>query len=971
MSWFRQKIRSTPSASANDSPESEPSAQVDVAAAPESGSLSNQGSGFHGQGQDWWSRLSETQRDMVGPLSGLLFEKLDDALFDRSGSSFQQFFEGMRILRKQRDVLLKSWFDRLDEAWKNLKPHLPGAFRPRLVSATEVANSAASLSLVDEMTLERNLAIDSAVARGNSLARMELPPLSHRLVVLRNGATFEADELPAAPAVLMRTFAQSLDEVPNLPVEVALVVFKLFDRVVMSRVGAICKELNRVLVLGGVVPQWTWAPAASRAGASRRMPLPGAIARSEAHDESSWLETVPGFEQSIPDANAFLAEEGPVGDGGFDAVESQTAYPSLPDITRKTRLTANVRALLEHRRLARYAEALGMATDRSLTASEALESLLSMDNGQGRGIKPMPALQLETLMEALAALPPPRLPTSWVGDVEEEWNPDLLKDELSRTLVRHVRKSGANKSPASAQAEANVAALGEYEDTIDMVAMMFGFIQQDKALPPAVQALLSRLQLPYLRLALTDQGVFSDPDHPARALMDRLAEVGKSCTPDSPMLAERMLRMHALVGRIVGKHDANRMFFEKEWMQFRAWSDAVEQRAIARERDQLAALAESTPESLSDTVDAVAEPVLPVAEPEASEIIEFESALERSLQGLEGTLSAKSENSIEKDHPVERLAVERVVAQEVDTQTSERAREHRVRLFATARMHECLDGRDVPEGLRNILSLLWVNRHIKLCLQFGEKSYEASWLRKQLDIIVGLLSVEPGRAAQSDFERDWPGVERAWAQVLAEGPASAEARSHWIAMFKHWADVRTGQVVADPACQWRWQDGMSAEASSSPTPIPPASVPMTSSMAVDAAVSAPLPQGEVAVQVVPQAAAGARPAGAGNKVAPARWTIGDWIEFTPDAGKVDIAIGTSAVSSSIAGRGKVSWIGTFTGRTILVKPDGTLWREESRTDLDGWLDSGAAFIVPRESLFDRSLQSMLRKLRDGAASAHA
>jgi hypothetical protein len=59
----------------------------------------------------------------------------------------------------------------------------------------------------------------------------------------------------------------------------------------------------------------------------------------------------------------------------------------------------------------------------------------------------------------------------------------------------------------------------------------------------------------------------------------------------------------------------------------------------------------------------------------------------------------------------------------------------------------------------------------------------------------------------------------------------------------------------------------------------------------------------------------------------------------------------------------------FTGRTILVKPDGTMWREESRTDLDDLLDRGVAFIVPRASLFDRSLQSMFQKLRDGVASA--
>ena len=225
----------------------------------------------HGQGQDWWSRLSHAQADMLRPLSVQLFEKLDDTLFDRSGSSFQQFFEGMRVLRKNRDALFHSWFERLDEAWKQLKPQIPGAFRPRLVSAAgapvDAATHSGEFALIDEVTLERKLAIDSSVARGLSLCRMELPPLCHRLSVLRNGVAVAQEEVPAAPLLLLQTFSQSLDDVQNLPVEVALVVFKLFDRVVMNAVDAICKELNRILVVGGVAPRWTWSPGQShRAG---------------------------------------------------------------------------------------------------------------------------------------------------------------------------------------------------------------------------------------------------------------------------------------------------------------------------------------------------------------------------------------------------------------------------------------------------------------------------------------------------------------------------------------------------------------------------------------------------------------------------------------------------------------------------------------------------------------------------------
>ena len=71
--------------------------------------------------QDWWSRLNHILIDLLRPLSAQLFEKLDDALFDRSGSSSPQFFfDAMRILRKNRDVLTHAWFDRLADTHHRL-----------------------------------------------------------------------------------------------------------------------------------------------------------------------------------------------------------------------------------------------------------------------------------------------------------------------------------------------------------------------------------------------------------------------------------------------------------------------------------------------------------------------------------------------------------------------------------------------------------------------------------------------------------------------------------------------------------------------------------------------------------------------------------------------------------------------------------------------------------------------------------
>lgn len=866
-------------------------------------------------------------------MSAQLFEKLDDSLFDRSNSSSQQFFDGMRILRKNRETLTQTWFDRLADGWNNLRPQVPGAFRPRLVAdgGVPVGGYAGSvgLALIDEMTLERSLAVESAIARGVTLCGMELPPLLHRLTLLRKGAAVHAEETPASPVMLVRTFAKSLEEVPDLPVEVLLVVFKLFDRIVVGGAGAVCQELNRILIQGGVAPHWSWsAPAPHRSEAMRPSPQQQAEATARSYrqrQEPSWLETVPARESDVQASvmPAQFADPGYPGVLGDFANVLQDFPPGTPE---QTRLTASVRALLEHRRRARYAVLWPHSSGGAVSGQRAD----ALGRGPSVPTPPPQALELETLMEVLASLPPPTLPTSWVDEPEERWDPDELKRELRKMLGGRTQRGEATGHEKDSRAPAQDIALGEHEDVIDMVAMMFSFIQQDQALPAAVQALLSRLQMPYLRLALVDADLFSSAEHPARALMDRLAEVGKGCTPGSPMLAEKMLRMHALVGRIVKNHAITRTFFEQEWTQFRSWADTIEQRAAVRERDQVTSLAS-------------AEPSAPI---------------EEGADAQTGHVPAQQVSPSGRP----------------DEDTADlHSHLHQIRLSATSRMRERLEGKTIPEGLRHILSILWVNHQVRIFEARGKRSYEAIWLDRQLDAVVGLLAAQPDAHARASLEQDWPDMERAWAGVLAEGPASEEARTRWIAMFRHWAEIRIGRAKADPSIRWNWLEGL-APARQQPAAHEAAASPDEKAFSAGADSSSSPSDGNSANTASPAAEPERESAFKIKpilpKPSPARWKVGDWIEFKDEATAENNAE-VKDPKPNRAGRGKVSWIGSFTGKTILVKSDGTMWREESRVDLDDLLDRSVAFIIPRESLFDRSLQSMFKKLTDSVTTAPA
>jgi hypothetical protein len=64
------------------------------------------------------------------------------------------------------------------------------------------------------------------------------------------------------------------------------------------------------------------------------------------------------------------------------------------------------------------------------------------------------------------------------------------------------------------------------EDVINLVAMFFDFVLSDHSLPMSFQAMIARLQLPILKLALRDTDFFNTNRHPARMLINEIARLG-------------------------------------------------------------------------------------------------------------------------------------------------------------------------------------------------------------------------------------------------------------------------------------------------------------------------------------------------------------------------------------------------------------------------------------------------------------
>ena len=100
-----------------------------------------------------------------------------------------------------------------------------------------------------------------------------------------------------------------------------------------------------------------------------------------------------------------------------------------------------------------------------------------------------------------------------------------LRNQLEQLLTRGSVKSG--KSRVLEEAD---------EDVINLVAMLFEFMFDDSSVPDVFKALIARLQIPLLKVAVLDKSLFSCAEHPARRLLNDIASavIGWSPPHDHP-----------------------------------------------------------------------------------------------------------------------------------------------------------------------------------------------------------------------------------------------------------------------------------------------------------------------------------------------------------------------------------------------------------------------------------------------------
>ncbi len=462
------------------------------------------------------TRIRDTVVAGLGDLLQGAFDAVDDSLFElannaRSNNEQNRYFEAMREIRIKRKGVERHFQNTVAQYFAN-PPHT-GPLHEETASRQA---SADTLSLVGNDDLEEQVALNAMITKAKAHFQGPLLQLQTRFSQVYPGATEESPVNPMAPEHLCSAFTEAIQAL-EIQIRERLILLKQFDRYVVSNLGMLLDEANRILIQAGVIPNFRY------------------------HGKT-------GQQQNSPDAQGSGAHE-----------DTKTRESSV-------------------------------ASGQSGAVFEQIRQMLALQRANA-GIPPRSAnpnvrvvgdSELASLLNSLP-LSVTRQDEQNLSDGEPV-TVDLR--QLVRQLIAQQADRGDGRKPELNEVD---------EDLINLVSMLFEFILDDYNLSAPVQVLISRLQIPILKVVIRDKSFFSQATHPARRLLNSLARAGIGWSTSDEKAKDKLYgQIHNIVQRILNEFDGDIELFETLNQEFERFlerenrkASLVEQRTRESERGRI------------------------------------------------------------------------------------------------------------------------------------------------------------------------------------------------------------------------------------------------------------------------------------------------------------------------------------------------------------------------------------------------
>lgn len=481
-------------------------------------------------------------------LDGQLSEYTEDAKTDQERGDLA---EEQRLLRQQFSELERYFLGYLGEGFVKFK-------RRELETSTgEEKYQGDMLSLVDNEDLEETIAISSITHRAENHYIESLWALNQRLAVLNDGQKVGDRGNPAGPVQYCESLRKSFQRV-TLSTKTKIIAYKIFDRLLVSQLTDILDDLNHYFSGKGILPNLRYRPTSNEAPP---------VAQVEEMPYEEW-DGAQADQVELPEMGAAPTSGAP-------------GYASAPDASLPTeqyqgRLVDAIRTLQSH--IGGFAPPQqGGAAPMPGGVSAPPAGYAPSGGAAAPGGRPAMVYTNTQLVGALQNLQTQAL--SVTGQQIAEAQPGTLAPQtvggVSSQLVDQLKDEDDDEGAVDPSDM----------HTIDLVGMLFEYMLSDDNLPDSIKALLSYLHTPFLKIAFIDKDFFEQTEHPARLLLNNMAEAGvKWVSNDGTCQYDIYDKIKNIVSRVLEEFKNDVRLFAELLLEFSSYTKKISRRQELMER---------------------------------------------------------------------------------------------------------------------------------------------------------------------------------------------------------------------------------------------------------------------------------------------------------------------------------------------------------------------------------------------------
>ena len=492
------------------------------------------------------TRLLDQARDAAIPplvdAFAVALGRFDDALFDRAeraGPSQMAFLDAMRELRRRREDIIVRFRAHLQRAWSALQEGQPLSMERAFAQGSEDG-----LTLITDQELESRLAVRNLASVIQRDCKPVLARLDRRLGWIAGNVVLDVELNPIGPEHIGVAVHQAFSACDLTP-EVRLVVIKLCERDLVPAIARIYASLDQRLMQVGVMPDLP----------SRRAPKPEAGAAPDMENEGEG-----GEEPGAPAwAARFLNRMAGVS-RGLEATRAAPMMGGFGDVPPGYGAAPGAQGVL--------LEALHHLLQESRRGRDAGDAAEARAADQRQ--RDLSQREMLSVLSLLQATPSATLRAA-IGDNGESLAQRLKNEVLSSAMQLGVDPSTARLAPVD-------------EDAIDLVGMLFDVMLDERDLEGRPRELIGRLVVPFVKVALLDRRMFVQKTHPARRLLNVLAEACEGNNGESAAERTLLTKVEEVVDRLVAEFNENLAIFLTLEEEFRAFLEQHRRRIEIAER---------------------------------------------------------------------------------------------------------------------------------------------------------------------------------------------------------------------------------------------------------------------------------------------------------------------------------------------------------------------------------------------------